>query len=378
MLRIERLRLLTGKKEELTATGTVRLRPLSDPALDLAAVLQHFRLVNSDQLQTAASGRIQLTGTLLKPELRGTLQLDKTNFYVGNGAAQARVEDVELSPEELRRLARDFGPAVLSHGTETPGLMDRVKLDLAIRMPRQVWIRKTGTPKTDIELMGNIRLTQAPGQAMQFFGTVEPVPDRGTLELNGRQFRLADGDITLAGPVDSTKLDVNATYEVPTQGGGEDEGVQISVHARGRLDSLGLDFTSDPSMTQDDILSYVVTGGPASDNPLFERQSAGGGSAGEQVAFGTLVERDLERGGQGPWLRCVPDPAGADPRPDADRRPVREQPAVPRSAAPASGRQPGPAGVRARTSARASSWSTGSSAGSAGASGAGASRPAFC
>ena len=99
VLRIDRLRLLTGKKEELTATGAVRLRPLSEPALDLSATLQHFRLVNSDQLQTAASGRVQLTGTLLKPELRGTLRLDKTNFFVGTGAAQARVEDVELTPE---------------------------------------------------------------------------------------------------------------------------------------------------------------------------------------------------------------------------------------------------------------------------------------
>ena len=109
--------------------------------------------------------------------------------------------------------------------------MDRVKLDLDIQMPRQVWIRRTGTPKTDIELTGSLRLTQEPGQEMQFFGHVEPVPDRGTLELNGRQFRLTDGDINLAGPVDSTKLDVNASYQVPTQGGGDDEGVLINVHA---------------------------------------------------------------------------------------------------------------------------------------------------
>src|ERR671929_1698975 len=111
---------------------------------------------------------------------------------------------------------------------------------------------------------------------MQFFGHVEPVPGRGTLELSGRQFRLTEGDINLSGPVDSTKLDVNASYQVPTQGSAEDEGVLINVHAKGRLDSLGLDFTADPSMSQDDVLSYIVTGRPASDNALFERQGAGG------------------------------------------------------------------------------------------------------
>src|SRR5439155_25285014 len=73
-LTIDRLRLLTGKKQELTATGAVRLRPLSEPGLDLNATLEHFRLVNSAQLQTAASGRVRLEGTLLHPILGGTLR----------------------------------------------------------------------------------------------------------------------------------------------------------------------------------------------------------------------------------------------------------------------------------------------------------------
>ena len=298
-LRIDRLQLFTGKKQELSASGIIRLRPLSEPALELEATLEHFRLVNSDQLKTAASGKIQLGGTLLKPALSGTLVLDRTTFFVGTEAAHAKVEQVDLTGDELRSLARDFGPAVLTRGKETQGLMDRVKLDLAIQMPRRVWIRRSSTPKTDIELMGRLRVTQEPGQEMQFLGRVEPVPNRGTIELNGRQFRLTDGDINLAGPVDSTKLDVNASYQVPTQGGAEDEGVLINVQARGRLDSLGLEFSSDPTMSQDDILSYIVTGRPTSDNPLFEGQGTGGGNAGEEIAVGALASAISNTAGQG-------------------------------------------------------------------------------
>jgi uncharacterized protein involved in outer membrane biogenesis len=299
-LTVDRFRLLTGKKQELTAAGAVRLRPLSEPGLALGATLEHFRLVNSDQLQTAASGKLQLGGTLLQPTVSGDLRLDRTNFFVGAGAAKAKVEQVEPTPEELRRLARDFGPAVLRQAKKAPGLMDRVKLDLAIRMPRQVWIRRTSSPKTDIELTGQLRVTQAPGQEMQFFGHVEPVPGRSALELNGRQFRLTEGDINLAGPVDSTKLNVDASYQVPTQSGGDNEGVLISVNAKGRLDSLGLTFTADPSMSQDDILSYIVTGRPASDNPLFERQpGGGGGGAGQTMAMSTLAGAISSTAGKG-------------------------------------------------------------------------------
>ena len=147
---------------------------------------------------------MQVGGTLLKPVLTGRVTLGRTEFYVGAGSAQARVEQVELTPEELRALARDFGPAMLKNANATPGLMDRAKLDLAVRMPGRVWIRRNTSPKTDIELMGNVQVTQQPGQEMQFSGHVEPVPNRGTLELNGKQFRLTDGDIYLAGPVDST------------------------------------------------------------------------------------------------------------------------------------------------------------------------------
>jgi translocation and assembly module TamB len=299
-LRIERLRLLTGKDQELTATGSLLLKPLSEPSLNLTAGLRHFQLVNSDELQTSASGRVQVSGTLLEPVLTGDVQLDRTNFFVGAAAAQAKVEKVELTPAQLRELARDFGPSVLTRSQAKSSLMDRVKLDLGVQMPRQVWLRRTSSPKTDIELMGRLRVTQQPGQGMQFFGHVEPVPDRGTIELSGRQFRLTEGDINLNGPVDSTKLDVNASYQVPTQGGGDDEGVVIDVHAKGRLDSLGLEFTADPPMSQDDILSYIVTGRPTSDNPLFEGQGGGGaGKAGEAVALTTLSSAISNAAGQG-------------------------------------------------------------------------------
>jgi autotransporter translocation and assembly factor TamB len=77
--------------------------------------------------------------------------------------------------------------------------------------------------------------------------------------------------------------------------------VLINVNAKGRLDSLGLTFTADPSMSQDDILSYIVTGRPASDNPLFERESGGGGgaSAGQQLAMGTLTSAISNAAGKG-------------------------------------------------------------------------------
>jgi autotransporter translocation and assembly factor TamB len=66
--------------------------------------------------------------------------------------------------------------------------------------------------------------------------------------------------------------------------------VLIDVRARGRPDSLDLQFESEPSMPQEDIVSYIVTGRPASDNPLVDQQTGGGVNA-TQVAVDQLAEK---------------------------------------------------------------------------------------
>jgi translocation and assembly module TamB len=291
-LRIERFELRTGKKERLTAQGVVRLRPLTDPSLDITAELRNFRISNSPTLRSVASGRLSLEGTGQKPSLSGSLTLGRTDIIVGATEASPTVEKVELTPEDLRQVARHFGPAAVARADKGPGVVNRFRLDLDLRLPRRIWFRRKQSPKADIELSGQIRLRQEPGQPMQFFGRVEPVPGRGTLDVFGREFRLTGGEITLAGPADSTKLDVTAEYQVPTEGGPEDEGVLIEVAAAGPVDSLTLEFTGDPAMGQDDLVSYIVTGKPASDNPLAEREAGGesAGEAGAAVALSRLTQ----------------------------------------------------------------------------------------
>jgi autotransporter translocation and assembly factor TamB len=180
-------------------------------------------------------------------------------------------------------VARHFGPAALARANQSPGLVDRFRLDLNLRLPRRIWFRKRTSPRADIELSGRVRLRQEPGQPMEFFGRVYPTPGRGSLDVYGREFRLTGGEINLAGPTDSTRLDLTAQYQVPTQGEADDEGVLIDVAVKGRPDSLNVEFSGDPEMSQDDMLSYIVTGRPASDNPLAQ-QTGGGQNAGEMGA----------------------------------------------------------------------------------------------
>jgi autotransporter translocation and assembly factor TamB len=286
-LGIDTLRLTTGGDEELLATGSVLLRPLADPALDITARLTNFRISNSDALRSVATGELQLEGSAAKPSLTGELQLGRTEIFAG-GETSAVVEEVQLTPADLQQLAQHFGPAAVA-GAEGPGFIDRFRIDLDIRFPRRVWFRKTESPSIDIELAGRINLRQQPGEEMQFFGQVEPIPGRGEMNLYGRSFKLVEGTIALQGAPEKTMLDVTAQYQVPTQGDPDDEDVLINVDAKGRPDSLDLEFSAEPSMPEEDIISYIVTGRPASDNPLVDQQGGGGVNA-SQLAVNQLAE----------------------------------------------------------------------------------------
>ncbi len=80
-LRVERLRLTTGKKEELTGQGVIHLRPLTDPGLDLESNLSNFRVSDSPALRSFASGKLHLTGTVNKPSVTGGLNLGRTDVF---------------------------------------------------------------------------------------------------------------------------------------------------------------------------------------------------------------------------------------------------------------------------------------------------------
>ncbi|MBA3893472.1 MAG: translocation/assembly module TamB domain-containing protein [Gemmatimonadales bacterium] len=286
---VDTLLLTTGGDQRLLATGTVLLEPLGNPSLDLTARLDKFRISNSETLRALGTGVLHLEGTLAEPTLAGSLQLGPSEIIAaGEAGAEGAVEEVQLSQADLLNVVQRFGPGALAGLRESPGLVDRFRLDIDVQFPRQVWFRKPSSPSIDIELAGRIEIRQQPGEEMQFFGSVRPIPGRGEMNLYGRRFEIVEGDIVLQGPTEATTLDVTAQYQVPTQGGPDDEEVLIFVEAQGRLDSLELEFTAEPSMSNEDIISYIVTGRPASDNPLLAA-GAGGGVDASRVAINQLV-----------------------------------------------------------------------------------------
>ena len=189
-------------------------------------------------------------------------------------------------------------------------------------------------------------MTQEPGQEMQFFGHVEPVPDRGT---HRAQRPPVPADRRRHQPRRSGRLDQARRERLvpgPHPGRRRRRGrahqrarAGPARQSRARLHLRPLDEPGRHPLLHRDRpagLGQSAVRGPG-------RTAAA--TPGEQMALGTLTERDLQRGRPGPGLRRVPDPAGADPRAHAHGGPLPRLAPVPGSAAPASARQPEPAVV---------------------------------
>lgn len=286
VMRVDTLALSTGDDQRLAATGSVTLEPLSNPALDLTAQLDDFVLSNAGVLEARATGNAHLGGTVAAPMVSGSFVVSRAEFHAAGGAV-LDVQDVTLTAEDSLTMARHFGPRMLAGADPRARLLDRVGLDLDVRLPQQAWFRREAAPSINVEVTGRVHIRQQPGEEMEFFGTAEILPGQSTLDVFGRTFELTGGDVVLDGPATQIKLDVTAQYRPPVEGGSEENGVLVTVVASGHVDSLNLAFTSDPNMSRDDIVSYIVTGRPASDNPLL---GGTGDARGEKLVLSQLGE----------------------------------------------------------------------------------------
>jgi translocation and assembly module TamB len=168
---------------------------------------------------------------------------------------------------------------------ESP-LLDNLRLDIAVQIDRDVWLRST---EANIEIYTppevgplQVRMNGGPA-ALALEGTVNT--DRGEYEFMGRRFRLTRGGVTFLGEAEFNPfVQLAASHEVRIPGR---EGFDIRVVISGTLDDLAvtLESSAQPPISQTDLMSYLAFGRDASSLLQFQ----GSGLSGQATAGGGLV-----------------------------------------------------------------------------------------
>jgi len=248
----------------LTGSGSIEVEELSRPEYDLRISADRFEVMNTSAVQASVSGQIDLEGPLDAPRIVGSIDVEGGDLYLGDLVEGANVEDVRLSEEEWEELARVFGYERPGRGMRESPFMETATLDLDVRLGRASWLRQRANPELAVQFTGELSVEKQPGDSLRLAGTVEAVPDRSWVEQFGRRFSIEEGQLNLRGAPEDTRIEATAQYVVPSRDNPGQPEVIISLAITGTPGDLQLELSSTPTLEASDMVSYLVTGRPAS------------------------------------------------------------------------------------------------------------------
>jgi autotransporter translocation and assembly factor TamB len=102
-------------------------------------------------------------------------------------------------------------------------------------------------------IAGDLSLRQLPSEPLQIFGTLNTVG--GEVRAYGRRLLIRRGVFNFSGPPEKPTLDFQADRQI------SGSNIRVGIQLSGRLEEdLNLDIYSEPAMSREDAISYLVRG----------------------------------------------------------------------------------------------------------------------
>lgn len=260
---------------------------------DLKGDLKDF-LIRPKNVAGRLSGNIDVDGEGSRIALKGSLTVSRARITIP--------ETEEKQVEEIKFVDEREDEFTVQAGKPSDYFKQNIAMDLRVRMRRNNWVRGRGA---NIELRGDLDIKKEYEQDMRIVGNISTI--RGTYENFGKLFRIVQGNVSFSGTPDINPfLDIRALYRV--------SGVEIYINISGTAKKPVVELTSDPPMSETDMVSYIVFGAPsdqigASDRASIQGVASGlaGGVAAAQLEkmLGSKFKLDvvsIGSGTQGPEL----------------------------------------------------------------------------
>jgi translocation and assembly module TamB len=239
-----------GGNGTLEGGGTMALTAAATAPFAIELRFADFEAVSLPAVEAATDGTLTVEGTLAYPVVRGELVL---THLVVRPSVLKEASGPSLEPDPTIEVVGLSAPQLETPTPAAPGVSESLSLDVAIRIDRDAWIRRTDA---DVELRGEIRLGKAAYHPL--FVTGEIRLERGWYAFQGRRFEIDEGRIVFGGDVPpDPQLDITALNKTG--------GYEVTVRITGRASEPALALSSSPPLEQADILSLLVFGRPARD-----------------------------------------------------------------------------------------------------------------
>ncbi len=217
---------------------------------DLTVDLQRVVLRDPQLYETRGNGTITLSGPLTGgAQIAGRIVLIESEIRIpdtgfGDTGSLPGLEHVDepAAVRQTRRYAGLLGDGATAGGT---GGGAAYALNIEISHPNRLFVRGRGL---DTELGGSLTLRGT---------TAAIVPDgafrliRGRLDILGTRLTVSEADLRLEGDfVPTVRILASSTSD----------GIVSSVRIQGRIDDPQVDFTSNPELPQEEVLSRLLFG----------------------------------------------------------------------------------------------------------------------
>lgn len=241
-----RINTLSGKISAggtLTVTGTVDLKSADLPT-DLSVKLDRAVYVDGSLVTSTVNGTLGLKGPLLaSPTLSGRLTLDKTSIIIPSklpsSIAQLNIKHLHAPADVKRQLA------ILQTDDPSSNKDSTIALDLVISAPSQIYVRGRGI---DAELNGDVTIKGTAANPIVSGGFTLR---RGRILILTKRLDFSSGQITFGGGL------VPVINFVATTTSGS---TTLNSTISGVATDPDIDFSSSPSLPQDEILAQLIFG----------------------------------------------------------------------------------------------------------------------
>ncbi|MFH1763382.1 MAG: translocation/assembly module TamB domain-containing protein [Gemmatimonadota bacterium] len=282
-------------------SGTVTLAdPLSDPQLNLTVDARNFLAVNRRDVQARLSGRVMITQSYRRPQVKGALTVEQGVLMVEELARS--VEVVDLSDPAFFNVvdATLVTLRPIIQASQNPFLQN-LRLDVDLTMAQDGWLRSR---ELNVEMAGELLVVwDRTERNLAFLGVLDAV--RGVYSVFGRQFQVEEGTVSFPGtPGINPDLNIRAVNQVRTQDTGR---LEIIATVGGSLLAPRVSLSSNQPfpIAESDLVSYLIFGQPS--YALSSGQSQAANNAAEVFAgagaslavglfsseLGSLLARDV-------------------------------------------------------------------------------------
>ena len=229
----------------VSVSGTVGLDAAANFPADINVRLNAARYADGNMFVATASGDLAVTGALLRdPLLSGEITLERAEISIPDfspaNSPLIAVDHINAPVPVTRTLARTRGNEVTTTGTQRPSVL---QLDIGVSAPSRIFVRGRGV---DAELGGALRLTGTANN-IQPVGGFELI--RGRLTILGQRIIFTSGTVTLVG-------DLNPYIDLTASSAADETTVYVTV--TGPVSNLDIEFSSDPELPQDEVLSLLI------------------------------------------------------------------------------------------------------------------------